>query len=248
MKALMNIQQLGKGLPLLTLIMVTVLGTGCVTNGRRVLLKEFGPSIPVVADSPLKGATICLKGFSCATNLVSLEPKTKPEEPTPFKYMGLTKEQDQVWEKEMLALQKENKKADWREIGNLRNGFGMVMSHVYAISDPATWLVDSLKYDLEAQGAKVVDNSQAASADVSVSGTIQLCRTDMYFTVNGTLVVDLDVQPKTGEVRHRQIHTHGATAAALASEGEQFHALRDARQKFSILVTREIAQALKPSP
>jgi hypothetical protein len=244
----MTIERFGKGLSLLTFIVAAVFGTGCVTNGRRVLLKEYGPSIPVVADSALKGATICLKGFVCATNLASLEPKSKPEEPSPFKYMNLTREQDQAWEKEMLALQKQTRKSDWREIGNLRNGFGMVMSHVYAINDPATWLVDSLKYDLEAQGAKVVDTSQAASADVSVSGTIQLCRTDMYFTVNGTLVVDLDVQPKSGEVRHRQIHTHGATAAVLASEGEQFHALRDARQKFSILVTREIAQALKPKP
>ncbi len=244
----MSIQKLSKSLPLLTFIVVAVLGSGCVTNGRRVLLKEFGPSIPVLADSSLKGTTICLKGFACATNLVSLEPKTKPEEPTPFKYMGLTREQDQVWEKEMLALQKQTRKQEWREIGNLRNGFGMVMSHVYAINDPATWLNESLKYDLEAQGAKIVDPTQVASADVTLSGIIQLCRTDMYFTVNGTLVVDLDVQPQKGEVRHKQIHTHGATAAALASEGEQFHALRDARQKFSILVTREIAQVLKLNP
>jgi len=241
----MRIPHPDKALPLLTLLLMTVLGTGCVTNGRRVLLKEYGPSVPVVADSPLRGATICLKGFTCATNLVSLEPNTTPEEPTPFKYMGLTREQDQLWEKEMIDLQKQTKKSDWREIGNLRNGFGMVMSHVYAINDPAAWLLESLKYDLEAQGAKVVDASRAATADVSVSGIIQLCRTDMYFTVNGTLVVDLDVQPKTGEERHRRIHTHGATAAVLASEGEQFHSLRDARQKFSIFVTREIAQVLK---
>ena len=70
----------------------------------------------------------------------------------------------------------------------------------------------------------------------------------MYFVINGTLLVDLDVQPKNGEVRHKQIHTHGATAVALASEGEQFHALRDARQKFSIFTIREISQALKPPP
>jgi len=32
-----------------------------------------------------------------------------------------------------------------------------------------------------------------------------------------------------------------------ASEGEYFHALRDARQKFSILAIREISQATKPN-
>jgi hypothetical protein len=46
-------------------------------------------------------------------------------------------------------------------------------------------------------------------------------------------------------VRHRQIHTRGATAASLASEGEFFHALRDCRQKFSIFAIREMVQALK---
>lgn len=192
--------------------------------------------------------TICLQSFTCATNLVSFELKTKPEEPKPFKYMDLTPEQDKLWEKEMKALRKQTTKADWREIGNMRNGFGMVMSHVYALNDPAAWLTEGLKFDLEAQGAKVVDASQAANADVSISGMIQPCRADMYMTINGSLVVDLAVQRRQGEVRHRQVQTHGATAAMLASEGEYFHALRDARQKFSILTAREIAQAMKPNP
>src|SRR6185369_3733838 len=66
-------------------------------------------------------------------------------------------------------------------------------------------------------------------------------------TVNASLVVDLEVQPRNGQASKRQIHTHGATAAMLASEGEYFHALRDARQKFSIFTIREILQATKPA-
>jgi hypothetical protein len=223
-----------------------VLCTGCVTNGRRILLKEYGASVPVAADGALKGVTVCVKEFSRVPDLISLELKNKPEEPASFKYANLTREQDKQWETEMKALQKQTRKPDWIKIGNMRNGFGMVMSHVYSLNDPAAWLSESLKFDLEAQGAKVVDASQAADADVSVSGIIQLCREDMYFTVNASLVVDLDVQPKKGEPRKRQIHTHGATAAMLASEGEYFHALRDARQKFSILAMREIVQATRP--
>jgi len=218
-----------------------------VTNGRRVLLKEYGPSVPVVTEGALKGLTVCVKGFTCAPDLISLELKTKPEEPAAFKYADFTREQDKRWDTEMKTVQKETKEASWTKIGNMRNGFGMVMSHVYALNDPAAWLTESMKFDLEAQGAKVVDASQAADADVSVSGTIQLCREDMYFTINASLAVDLDLQPKKGEARHRQIHTHGATAAMLASEGEYFHALRDARQKFSILAIREISQATKPN-
>ena len=201
----------------------------------------------MLAEGSLKGVTVCVKGFTCAPDLISLELKTKPEEPPSFKYLDLTREQDKLWDQEMKALVKQTTKANWIKIGNMRNGFGMVMSHVYALNDPATWLTDGIKYDLEAQGAKVVNASQAADADVSVSGIIQLCREDMYMVVNASLVVDLDVQPKKGQARQRQIHTRGATAAMLASEGEYFHALRDARQKFSILAIREISQATKPN-
>ena len=130
----------------------------------------------------------------------------------------------------------------------MRDGFGIVMSHVYALNDPADWVKEGLKFDLEAQGAKVVDASQAADADVSVTATIQLCRADMYMTENSDLVIDLEVQPKQGEARRRQIHTHGATAAFLASEGEYFHAYRDAREKFSIFTAHEISESLKAKP
>jgi hypothetical protein len=222
-----------------------LLGTGCVTNGRHVLLKEYSASIPPQADANLNGKTVCLKEFTCAPSLVALEIKDKAEEPTPFKYMERTREQDAVWNTELRAAKKQVSKTDQKEIGNMRNGFGMVMSHVYALNDPGAWLAEGLKYDLEAQGAKVVDASQAADADVVVSGTVQLCRADMYMTEDAQLVVDLNVQPKNREARLRTIHTHGATAAMLASEGEYFHAFRDAREKFSIFTVREISQALK---
>ena len=228
----------------LALMGIVVIGTGCVTSGRRILLKEYGPSISVVASNGLKGVTVCLKGFDSVPDLVALELSTKPEKIDGFKYLDLTRDQDKQWDNEWHALAKQ--KPSEIKIGNMRNGFGMVMSHVYALNNPTAWLVEGLKYDLEAQGAKVVDASQAADADVTVGGTLKLCRVDMYMTVNSALLVDLTVQAKAGAARQREIHTHGATAAMLASEGEYFHALRDARQKFSILTTREIVQALAP--
>jgi hypothetical protein len=196
----MSIPRSGWYLSLLTLMAAIVLGTGCVTNGRRLLLKEYGPSVPLLADGSLKGVTVCLKGFDSATNLVSLETTNKPEEPKPFKYMDFTHEQDMLWDKEMKAMQQQPAKADWKEIGNMRDAFGIVMSHVYALNDAGVWLAEGLKYDLGEQGAKVVDASESASADVSISGTIQLCRLDMYMTINGDLVVDIDVQPQAGRV------------------------------------------------
>jgi hypothetical protein len=227
---------------LLTLTTV-VLGTGCVTNGRRVLLKEYGPSISLMETNRLKDVTVCLKGFESAPDLVAMKPLTKPEELKGFHYIDRTRDQDKQWDKEQRAAQKQPANKDVI-IGNMRDGFGIVMSHVYALNDPTQWLAEGLKYDLEAQGAKVVDASQAADADAVVSGKLLMCRVDMYMTVDANIVVDVTVQPKTGSPHHREINTHGATAAVLASEGEYFHALRDARQKFSILVAREIADAV----
>ncbi len=84
-----------------------------------------------------------------------------------------------------------------------------------------------------------------ADANVSVSATILLCSADLYFTENCQMVIDLNVQPKQGEARHQEIHTHGATAAFATSEGEYFHAYRDAREKFLDFTAQEIAESLK---
>lgn len=228
---------------ILLAFVIVFIGTGCVINGRRLLLKEYGPSVSIMESNRLKGVTVCLKGFEPATNLVAMKLNTKPEELDGFHYTDFTREQDQQWDKEQRAAQQQMDKREI-EIGNMRDGFGIVMSHVYALNDPAEWLMKGLKYDLEAQGAKVVDSSHSADADAVVDGKLQLCRVDMYVTVDASIVVDLTVQPKTGAARQRHIHTHGMTAAMLASEGEYFHALRDARQKFSILAAREIAEAV----
>ncbi len=239
----------------------TLLGTGCANMEKRLLLKEYGPSVPPSAYQSLKGVTICLKGFDSATNLVSLEPTNKPEEPKPHKWtffadkqnmwMDFTDEQYRIWYKEMEAMQQQAPKAYWREIGNIRWGGAIIISHVYALNDAGVWLAEGLKYDLEKQGAKVVDASQSTSADVSISGTIQLCRLDNPFCpnrlVSGDLLVDIDVQPRQGALQHRQIRTQGATTLYRDSEDEYFLPLRVCRQKFSIIATREIIQALKPN-
>jgi hypothetical protein len=240
----MTIRRFVNCLCLAAVAALAIFQTGCVTNGRRILLKEYGPGIPPVANADLHGKTVFLKGFTCPTNFVMFQVNTKPEEPAVYKYMDRTRDQDKLWDQEQRDLQKQTPEANGIQIGNMRDGFGIVMSHVYALNDPCAWLAQGLKYDLEAQGATVVDASQADSADVTVSGALQLCSMDMYMTVDGQMVVDLEVQPKQGETRHRQIHTHGMTVAVLASEGEYFHALRDCREKFAIFTIQEISKAL----
>lgn len=243
--AIMTTQKSHWKLLILALTTTLLLGTGCVTNGRRILLKEYGPSIPAAFNQNLNGLTICVNNLTCAPNLISLEPQSQPEEPANYKYLDFNPEQDRGWNQEMQELRKKTKETTDREIGNMRNGFGMVMSHVFALNDPGTWLADSLKSDLESQGAKVVDAYQSASADLTISGRIELCKVDMYLMMSGNLVVDLELQPKLGTARHLLTHTHGGTVAMLASEGEYFHALRECRQKLSIILSHELAQTRK---
>jgi hypothetical protein len=215
----MSTQRFARFLSLMAVIAAVILQTGCVTNGRRILLKEYGPSIQPVAGAGLSGTTIWLKGFTCASNLVALQLTSKPEEPAAYTYTERTREQDKLWDREQRAMQKQTAPATDTRIGNMRDGFGIVMSHVYAMNDPGAWLAEGLKYDLEAQGAKVVDASQADSAELSVSGTIQLCRLDMYMTVDCQFAIDLEVQPKNGIARRRQIHTHGMTSRCAGFRG-----------------------------
>jgi len=221
-----------------------LLFSGCVTNGRHILLREYGSSIPVTSSNSLQGLTICLKGFDAPTNLVMLQLTDKPQLIDGFKYTGFTRDQEKRWDNEQRELAA--RKGPVREIGNMRDVFGIVMSHVYALNDPTAWLLEGLKYDLEAHGAKVVDAAPDSNADATLGGTLQLCRADMYMTIDTSLVVELTLQPKNGTARQKRIHTHGMTLAVLASEGEYLHAFRDARQQFSILAIRELKETLKP--
>jgi len=222
-----------------------LLGSGCATNGRYVLLKEYSATGPVTTNSPLCGATVCIQPFRCASSLVSPDPKTQPEQPEQFKFVEFTEEQDKTWDGEFHALKKTTVQADLREIGNLRNMFGMVMSHVYALNDPGIWLADTLKMDLARQGVAVVDPSHADEADVCISGAIEFCRVDMYMKIWADLVVDLEVKPKGGAAMHKKLHTNGGQVAWVGSTAEFYHPMRESRQKISWLISREIQNALK---
>lgn len=213
------------------------------------MLKEYGPSVPPRPDAPLQNTTICIQPFLCASDLTSPNPTTEPAQPPGFSFVPFTDEQSKTWVKEFKLAKKNASKADWREIGNVRNGFGIVMSHVYALNDPGVWLADTLKLDLESLGAKVVDASHGDSADITLSGTVQFCRVDSYMKTWGDLVVDLELQPKGRTASHVLLHTEGGTVAWVGSTSEFYHPLRECRQKVSWLITQEILKALKsPAP
>jgi hypothetical protein len=241
-----SLQSFRSVLAVAALATIAVIGSGCATSGRYVLLKEYGPSVPPPADPPLTGTTICIKAFQTATNLIKPDPKSKPEQPPQFTFVQFTSEQGKAWDQEFRVLKKSTTKADWRQIGHVRNGFGVVMSHVHALNDPGAWLAETLKMDLESQGAKVVDASQVDTADICVSGTVEFCRVDIYMKIWGDLVVDLELQPKGRAASHSHLHTEGGTTAWVGATSEFYEPLREARQKMSWLITREVIKAVKP--
>jgi hypothetical protein len=150
----MSSQRFVRFVPLVAVTATLIVQTGCVTNGRRILLKEYGSSIQPVAGTNLSGMTICLKGFICASNLVALKLTSKPEEPAGYTYAERTHQQDKLWDQEQRAMQKKSNSASDTQIGNMRDGFGIVMSHVYAINDPGAWLAEGRNMTLKPRAPK----------------------------------------------------------------------------------------------
>lgn len=227
----------------------TVIFTGCATSGRHVLLKEYNPTVPPKADSLLKGATVSIKAFGDAFNINNnLEDNVgskTTEEPQGYSYIKMTPEQEKAWNRDVEARKRSSSEKDWKAIGYVRNGFGMVMSKVYAINSPVEWLTDTLKMDLQQQGAQVVDTSQAGTATVSIEGTIRYFKIDIYMAYWADLIVDVQIRVKDKPPINRTIHTRAGQTAWSTSSFEYYQSMRQCQQKLSRIVLAEIEKELK---
>jgi hypothetical protein len=232
-------------LGMVALVIVTTPGGGCTNQKRCLLLKEYGPSVASPPGRPLNGITICIKKFACAPTFTKPDQSIKPEQLPEFTFSKFTTDQAALWSKECKDFKKRTSEAQWREIGNLRGGFGNILGHVYALNDPGTWLAETLKMDLESQGAKVVDISQSDTADVCLSGLVQSCWLDKYMAIGSHLVVDLELQSKNHGTTRVLLHAAGGTGTAISSTSDFYKVLRESRQKLSWLVTREIQKTIE---
>jgi hypothetical protein len=230
---------------LLLPVMLMLAGTGCATSGRYIALKEFSQPKPVADVSPLKGRTICVKAFFNRFNIDDKLPDKEVIEPANYQYVHLTREEAKLWSQEVNQRKKTSTKADWPQIGYVRNGFGAVMSKVYALNDPATWLTDTLKADLQNLGARVVDAPQEAEAEVSVGGAIKYFKIDMYMAYWADVIVETQLQAKSKPVQTRSVHTKAGQAAWSSSSFEYFQSLRQCQQKFSRTVIGDLEQLFK---
>jgi hypothetical protein len=227
------------------MLLAAVLMTGCATSGRYVALKEFSSPRSAEENSPLKGHTVCVKPFVSAFSIDDLLPDKNTVEPASYTYVKLTEEETKMWNNEVNQRKKTMTKADWPQIGYVRNGWGMIMSKVYALNDPGVWLTDTLKADLQKLGARVVDPSQEADAEISVGGTIKYLKIDIYMSYWADIIVDVQLKPRTKAATTRALHTKAGQVAWSSSSFEYYQSLRQCQQKFSRLVIADMEQRLK---
>jgi hypothetical protein len=232
-----------------TMLMLIAVGTiavtGCATSGRYVLLKEYSPTVPAKVNSPLDGVTVSIQNFQEEFNIKDKIPNGDLDEPVGFPFTKMTASDERAWNQELKALKKSSLKKDWREIGNVRNGFGAVLSKVYAVNPAGEWLTNALKLDLEAQGARVIDDAHAADATVSVDGAIRFFKIDMYMAYKSDLVVTMQLKVKDKPPIPLTIHTRAGGTAWSSSSYEYFQCIRLNQQKFSRVLIDEIEKALK---
>jgi len=224
---------------------VMLAGAGCATSGRYVVLKEFSSPRSSEENSPLKGHTVCVEPFVSAFNINDQLPDKNTIEPPNYSYVKMTREETQMWDNEDKRLRMTANKADWPQIGYVRNGFGKVLSRVYALEDPGAWLTDTLKADLQKLGARVVDKSQEGDAEITVGGAIKYLKIDVYMSYWADLVVDVQLKPRTKAPTTLSLHTKAGQAAWSSSSFEYYQSLRQCQQKFSRLVIADIEQGLK---
>jgi len=228
------------------LLLAAMMGTaGCVAPGRYIVLKEYSAPAPIQENGPLKGHTICVKPFASAFNINDKLPDKNTTEPPNYAYVEMTREETKMWDQEVTQDRKTLVKAELPQIGYVRNGFGKVVSRVYAINDPGQWLTDTLKADLVKLGARVVDAPQEAGAEITVGGTINYFKIDIYLSYWADLIVDVQMKPKANPATSLSVHTKAGRVAWSGSSYEYYQSLRECQQKFSQLVIAELEQHLK---
>ncbi len=215
--------------------------TSCAFGNRVMLMKEFEPSLPAQHAQSLQGKTICIAEFTDVTNVEDAWTKSEAQDaPDGFKYREMTSAEEASWDKELAERQAALPKLELVTVGWMRNGFGMHTADVESITQPAKWLAQALALELQAQGATVVGPEGRASADLAVDAEIKFLKVDIYLSNWSDLVVEFNLQPRSGPGQKKVWHTSGKQTAWSSSAYEFYRAIRRAQQKMNWLIVPEI--------
>jgi hypothetical protein len=143
------------------------------------------------------------------------------------------------------------KREDPKEVGWVRNGYGMITAKVYVTDcTPMKWTTDALEQELNHAGyhVKCVTAAPAtapSSADtIVVSGTLEEFFVGMYMTYNTHVHCTIVVTRNGAKLFEKHYEADRHRGAWIASESEYRDAMVDALQGVMLTAMPEIQQAI----
>ena len=229
------------------LVLAALLFTGCAFTSRPLLLKEYEPSLPKKAASPLVGKAVFVRVLDERVPITDKWTGTEPNEPGEgFVYRKMTEAEEDRWDQELDAIKEKTDKKDWQSVGWLRNGVGMHTADVYAVNDPKDWMKQVLELEMAAQGAVVVP--AANQADLVVEATLKYLKVDIYMKYWCDLVVAFRLQPTGGASQSFTLHGAGGYSAWSSSSFEYFNTIRATQQELFWVLLPRIEAAVSGAP
>jgi hypothetical protein len=204
---------------------------------RQVYLHEYSPTV-WKADrsrrSLLRGVTVSVKGFAEAFDCSTIVPDQNGLEPQGwlFSNIATNTSENTRWNKDAETRNKSIKLDDCKPIGYVRDVSGRARFGVFSTVPPGDWLSDTLKMDLENQGAQIVGGENAT---VSIQGTIRYLTIDACGRYCADLVADVEITVKDHPPIKQTFHTIATEHRHVFSTSafECFKSLRQCQQKFS---------------
>lgn len=221
--------------------LLAVFASGCATSGRYIVFKEYQPNLPA-KESKLKGKTVYIGSVSFERNATRKD-QTKPVDPPGFEFRRMSSEEKAKWNQEFKLLRKNFIKSDDNRVGSLRNGYGMVMSGIFALNDPAVWFKECLEAELKAKGATL--GATPEGSDLQVSAAIVWLDVDAYMKAWADLVVDVNINGNGIPPRQKTLHAGGASMSWSSSSFEFYNVVRESEQKIMQLIIEDLSSVIK---
>lgn len=211
----------------------------CAT--RRVLvLDEFQPRAAAAPASALAGKSVFVE-VSAGSDLMNTDVRkgaSLTEPPSGYAFSEMNEADVERWDDLVTTARKAGSKEVWSSVGWMRNGYGMHLADIFSVDPPAVFLEETLKRELQAQGATLA--SSAGEADLVVKGELRYFKVDIYMKYWADVVVDWEYSPRGGQPVRQTRHTHGETTAWTSSAWEFYQPLRQCEQEMMWLVLEDL--------
>jgi uncharacterized lipoprotein YajG len=143
----------------------------------------------------------------------------------------------------VVTVQSFSEHRDRREVGRVRNAYGMVTAKVYAGGqNVGAWVADALASELRAAGCNVVRDGNGAT---SITGTVTDAFADVFFTINANVDATITVKRNGGVLLQKQFSGKNNAKVAWTASGHEYEeGLKRALQDLMEQAVPEILKAL----